>query len=137
MTKFLLKERSKITVFLPDLKNRKLINEFKKHFDDGDHLEFFISDAFRYFHLFKNRFPEKVDIRCFSLYPTYSFYKFDDTAIIAMYPTTTKRRNVPAFEISSSGEFWHFLGDDLDLLINGCKSLTVEGAIKYVEFNKT
>lgn len=137
LTKLLLKERSKITVFLPDLKNKKLINELKKHFDDGDHLEFFISDAFRYFQLLKSRFPEKVDIRCFSLYPTYSLYKFDDTAIIAMYPTTTKRRSVPAFEISSTGEFWHFLGDDLNLLLSECKSLTVEEAIEYIEFNKT
>lgn len=117
INQFLLKERSRIIIFLPDLNNKELIEQIKRHFDDGDHLEFFISDAFRYYSSLKTRFPEKIDVRCFSLYPTYSLYKFDDSAIIAMYPTTTKRRSVPTLEITSEGDFWGFLGDDMDLLL--------------------
>lgn len=137
LNKFLLKERAKITAFLPDLKNKILIDEIKSHFDDGDHLEFFISDAYRYYIQLKSRFPEKIEVRCFSLYPTYSFYKFDDTAIIAMYTNTTKRRSVPTINITSKGEFWNFLGDDLDLLFDTCKPLTMAEIQEYAELNKT
>jgi hypothetical protein len=83
----------------------------------------------------KTRFPEKIDVRCFSLYPTYSFYKFDDSAIIAMYPTTTKRRGVPTLEITSEGNFWGFLGDDMDLLLETCKSLTAAKIKNYAQLN--
>ena len=137
LNKFLLKERAKIIAFLPNLKNKTLIDEIKSHFDDGEHLEFFISDAYRYYAQLKSRFPEKIEVRCFSLYPNYSFYKFDDTAIIAMYTNTTKRRSVPTINITSKGEFWNFLGDDLDLLLDTCKPLTMMEIQEYADLNKT
>lgn len=137
INKFLLKDRARIIAFLPDLKNHRLVSEIKSHFDDGDHLEFFIGDAYRYYFQLKSRFPEKIEVRCFALYPTYSFYKFDDSAIIAMYTNTTKRRSVPTIDISSDGEFWNFLGDDLDLLIDTCKSLSIAEIQEYAEMNKT
>ncbi len=136
INRFLLKERSRIIVFLPDMTNVSLITEMKRHFDDGDHLNAFIGDAYRYYFQLKTRFPEKIEVRCFSLYPTYSFYMFDDTAVIAMYPTTTKRRSVPAFEVSSNGEFWNFLGDDLDMLMASCPPLSIEEIQRYIELGK-
>nr|MDU9045539.1 hypothetical protein [Candidatus Electrothrix aestuarii] len=42
LNRFLLNEYSKMQVFLPNLSNENLLNSLKLHFDDGDHLEFFI-----------------------------------------------------------------------------------------------
>jgi hypothetical protein len=54
-----------------------------------------------------------------------------------MYPTTTKRRSVPTIEISSGGEFWHFLGDGLDILLYNCQSLSTDEVKEYAQLNKS
>ena len=51
-------------------------------------------------------------------------YCFDEEAIIAMYPTTEKKKNVPAFKILKDSKFWDFVEDDIVELTKTSKKIT-------------
>lgn len=127
--KFLKKPEAQLCVFLPDLGNKQLIKNLMAHFDDGPHIPGFIADAYRYFLDLRRRNSGKVTIHLFNIYPTYTFYKFDETYIVAMYPTTVIRKPVPAFEVASYGTFGEFISHDIDQLLHECREPTNE----YIE----
>ncbi len=116
LTKFLNKKGSKLTALLPNFLNRELMNSFVANFDDGKYIEGLVKEAVRFFVLLRERHPKKVEIRMSNFYPRYSFYKFDNNAIIALYPTTPKKKNVPTFEIRGTKGFWEFFIDDFEVL---------------------
>ncbi len=106
------KNSQKLTVFLPDFLNQELMNSFRDNFSDGKHIPTLIKDAVGFFLDLKKDFPEKVDIRLYSFYPTYSFYMFDKVTIIALYPTTDRKKNVPTFMINNNAKYYRFVEDD-------------------------
>lgn len=113
---FLKKEKAHLLVFLPNFLNIDLMDMIKNNFSDGTVIEPLVIDAFNYFLELKKEFANRVEIRTFNYYPTYSFYCFDKEAIIALYPTTSKKKNVPSFEIVKDTIFWNFFEDDLNEL---------------------
>lgn len=113
--------KSSLTVFLPDLANKQLVTGLMGHFDDGPHIPGFIADAYRYFVDLQKEYLGKVRILLFNVYPTYTFYRFDDTVIAAMYPTTAIRKSVPAFYLKTDGAFGEFLDKDIERLFIECK----------------
>ncbi len=123
---FLGKSKVRFQVFLPNLTNSTLMESIVSHFDDGPHIPGFIADAYRYFMGLKQAHLGKVEIRLFDAYPTYSFYRFDDKAIVAMYPTTPIRKSVPAFFVARDGIFGEFLAQDWNSLLHDCRLLTID-----------
>lgn len=117
----LTKPESHLTVILPDLSNKNLITSLMGHFDDGPHIPGFIADAYRYFVDIQTKYSGKVRILLFNVYPTYTFYRFDDAVIAAMYPTTAIRKSVPAFHLKTDGTFGEFLERDTEQLLAECK----------------
>lgn len=121
---FLKRKNTQLTVFLPNVLNDSLMNKIVSNFSDGDVIPTLIKDAYRFFIELKTEFKANIEIRCFNYYPTYSFYCFDEEAIIAMYPTTAKKKNVPAFKIIRNSKFWDFIEDDLLELKKDSKKIT-------------
>lgn len=118
LLKFLQKRNSKMLhVFLPNFLNSDLIKQIVVNFEDGPYIPKLIEEAVTFFEKLRRRFPKKVKVLLFDFYPTYSFYKFNDNAVFALYPTTDKKKNVPAFQITKTSEFWSFLLDDLNTLV--------------------
>lgn len=111
-----LEKQGNLEVYLPDLQNKPLIAALEGHFVEDELIRGMIADAYRYFLDLSLGYPKQIKIRLFQTFPTYSFYKFDDLAIVAMYPFTRQRRNVPSFEIALSGPFGNFLKAELTLL---------------------
>ncbi|MCL1473384.1 hypothetical protein [Argonema antarcticum] len=122
---FLEKRQNQLTVILPNLANAKLIQILKDHFDDGQNMEAFIKDAYRYFASFLQRRPEGINVRLSDIYPTYSFYKFDEVVIVAMYPTSPRRKNVPTFQIMKDSKYWDFISNDVQWLLSNTKSVNL------------
>ncbi len=121
---FLKKKESELIVFLPNFLNSVLMKIISENFADGNVIESLVKDAFRFFYELQKEYRGKVDLRYYDYYPTYSFYKFDTDAILAMYPTTPKKKNVPSFKIVNNTKFWSFFEDDLDGLIEETKKIT-------------
>lgn len=123
IVRFLHKEGTKMIVLLPNFLNPSLMDRIKSNFSDGEVIATLVRDAFNYFLELNFEF-NKIEIRLYDFYPTYSFYCFDEEAIVALYPTTAKKKNVPSFRISKDSKFWHFLEDDINELIKVSKKIT-------------
>lgn len=126
-------DSQKLTAFLPDFLNQSLMDDFRTNFSDGKYIPGLIEDAVEFFLDLKNRFPDKVDIFLYGFYPTYSFYMFDKMNIVALYPTTDRKKNVPTMMINNFSEYYHFVEDDYLRLKETSINLTEKHLLKVKE----
>jgi hypothetical protein len=118
---FLGREDTTIEVFLPDLENHELMFSLARHFEDGPQIPGLVTDAYRYFARLAREFHKPTQIWLFGRYPTYTFYKFDDRAVIAMYSNTASKKDLPAFEIETDSFLGKFLAHDVEDLKRECR----------------
>ena len=110
-----------LEVFLPDLENHELMYSLGKHFEDGPLIPALVGDAYRYLARLARDFGKPAHVWLFGRYPTYSFYKFDDGAVIALYSNTAAKKELPAFEITSDCMLAEFLAADIEDLKKECR----------------
>lgn len=123
---FLARPASLLEVFLPDLENHELLFSLEKHFDDGPLIPALVADAYRYFARLARDARKPVGLWLFGRYPTYSFYGFDDRAVIALYSNATTKKELPAFEIRRDGLLGRFLDEDIEDLKRECRKRAPE-----------
>jgi hypothetical protein len=123
---FLGREGTSLEVFLPDLENHELMFSLGKHFDDGPLIPALVMDAYRYFARLARDYRKPTEVWLFSRYPTYSFYLFDERAVVALYSNTAAKKDLPAFEVTTDGFFGGFLTHEIDDLKQECRRRTPE-----------
>ncbi|HET7874364.1 MAG TPA: hypothetical protein VFN71_02475 [Methylomirabilota bacterium] len=128
---FLARPDSTLEIFLPDLENHELLYSLEKHFDDGPLIPALVADAYRYFGRLA-RETRRVEIWLFGRYPTYSFYGFDERAIIALYSNSTAKKELPAFEILRDGLLGRFLDEDIEDLKRECRKRAPEELVAVI-----
>ncbi len=129
---FMGRPETSLEVFLPDLENHELMFSLEKHFEDGPLIPAMVEDAYRYFARLAREHQKAVQVRLFGRYPTYSFYRFDDRAIMAMYSNSVAKKELPAFEVTVDGFLGSFLAADIEDLRRECRLRTpddLEGII--------
>lgn len=131
---FLKRDDAKWDVVLPDIFDDALLSAMKKHFDDGENILDKILDSYRFFNSYRTQYPEKIIVHSFSLYPTYSFYKFDNNIIVSMYPLTSKRHPTPTFLLSLEDESNKFFQTDVNCLIEKTKIIMEDEMQKIINF---
>jgi hypothetical protein len=119
---FLGRAGTTLDAFLPDLENHELMFSLGKHFEDGPLIPALVADAYRYFARLARDFRRPVHIWLFGRYPTYSFYKFDECAVIALYSNTSAKKETPAFEITTDSFLGRFLAADTEDLKKECRT---------------
>src|SRR5688572_24814275 len=100
---FLGRPGTSLEVFLPDLESRELMFSLSRHFEDGEQIPALVVDAYRYFARLAREFNKPSQIWLFGRYPTFSFYKFEERAVLALYSNTAAKKDLPAFEITNDG----------------------------------
>ena len=118
---FLAKEGTSLDVFLPDLESHELMFSLAKHFDDGPQIPSLIVDAYRYFARLARDYRKPTEVWLYDRYPTYSFYTFDERAVIALYSNATAKKDLPAFEITRDSLLGQFLSEDTGDLKKECR----------------
>jgi hypothetical protein len=118
---FLSRAGTTLEAFLPDLESHELMFSLGKHFEDGPLIPALVADAYRYFARLARDFGEPAHVWLFGRYPTYSFYKFDQRAVIALYSNTSAKKELPAFEITADGFLGKFLAADMEDLKKECR----------------
>jgi len=121
---FLGRQGTTFEVFLPDLENHELMYSLEKHFDDGPLISALVVDAYRYFARLAREFGRPAEIWLFGRYPTYTFYRFDQRAIVALYSNSVAKKHLPAFELTTDGLFGEFLASDIEDLKRECRRRT-------------
>ena len=123
---FLAREGTTLEIFLPDLESHELMFSLERHFEDGPQIPALVTDAYRYFARLARDCRNPMTVWLYSRYPTYSFYKFDDRAIIALYSNTAAKKVAPAFEITTEHFLGKFLANDIEDLRRECRSRSPE-----------
>jgi hypothetical protein len=118
---FLGRKETTLEIFLPDLENHELMFSLERHFDDGPLIPSLVVDAYRYFARLARDFRRPADIWLFSRYPTYSFYRFDERAVMALYSNSVAKKELPAFEVTTDGALGKFLATDIADLKKECR----------------
>jgi hypothetical protein len=118
---FLARDGTTLEVFLPDLESHELMYSLGQHFDDGPQIPGLITDAYRYFARLARDYGKPAEIRLFGRYPTFSFYRFDDRAILALYSNTAAKKDLPAFEVEADSYLGRFLDTDIEDLERECR----------------
>jgi len=113
--------QASLEVFLPDLENHELMFSLEKHFEDGAQIPALVADAYRYFARLARTFNRPTEVWLFGRYPTYSFYKFDERAVVALYSNTAAKKELPAFEITSDCLLGTFLAEEIADLKKECR----------------
>lgn len=119
---FLGRNGTTLEVFVPDLENHELMYSLSKHFEDGPQIPGLVVDAYRYFARLAREFHKPAQVWLFQRYPTYSFYSFDERAIIALYSNTAAKKDLPAFEITADSFIGRFLARDTQDLKRECRA---------------
>ncbi|MGH7631847.1 MAG: hypothetical protein ACREOF_21130 [Gemmatimonadales bacterium] len=122
---FLSRDQTSLEAFLPDLENHELMFSLSKHFDDGPQIPGLVVDAYRYFARLARDFGKPVHVWLFGRYPTYSFYRFDRRAVIALYSNASAKKNLPALEITTGSLLGNFLATDIEDLKRECRQRAV------------
>jgi hypothetical protein len=108
-------------IFLPDLENHELMFSLSRRFEDGPLTPTLVVDAYKYCARLARDYGKPAEIWLFSRYPAYSFYQFDQSAVIAFYSNTAAKKDMPAFEVSNDGLIGTFLATEIDGLKRECR----------------
>lgn len=119
--KAFVKRGGSLEVFLPDLENHELMFALVRHFEDGPLILSLVADAYRYFGRLARDASTPVQLWLFNKYPTYSFYRFDQRAVIALYSNTAAKKELPAFEVRRDSFLGRFLAADIEDLKRECR----------------
>jgi hypothetical protein len=111
---FLRREGTTLDVFLPDLENHELMFSIARHFDDGALIAGLVVDAYRYFARLAREYGRPKDVWLFNRYPAYSFYRFDERAVMAFYSNAAAKKELPAFEVENGSPLGSFLTADIE-----------------------
>jgi hypothetical protein len=118
---FLSRADSSLQIFLPDLQNHELMFSLSRRFEDGPLTPTLIIDAYRYCSRLAREYGKPTEVWLFGRYPAYSFYQFDQRAIMALYANTATKKDIPAFEVSTDGLLGKFLARDIEDLKRECR----------------
>ena len=121
---FLSRPGTTMEIFLPDLGNHELMFSLSRRFEDGPLTPTMVVDAYKYCIRLARDYDKPSEIWLFSRYPAYSFYQFDQRAVIALYSNTSAKKEIPAFEVNSEGLLGRFLTGDIEDLKRECRSRT-------------
>jgi hypothetical protein len=118
---FLAREGTTMEVFLPDLENHELMFSLSRRFEDGSLTPTLVVDAYKYCARLGRDYGKPAEIWLFGRYPAYSFYQFDQRAVIALYSNTAAKKDLPAFEVSNDGLLGRFLATEIEGLKRECR----------------
>ena len=118
---FLGRNSTTMEIFLPDLGNHELMFSLSRRFEDGPLTPTLVVDAYKYCARLARDYGKPADIWLFGRYPAYSFYQFDQRAVIALYSNTAAKKDLPAFEVSNDGLLGRFLATEIDGLKRECR----------------
>ena len=118
---FLARDHTTMDIFLPDLENHELMFSLSRRFEDGPLTPTLVVDAYKYCARLARDYGKPAEIWLFGRYPAYSFYQFDERAVIAFYSNTAAKKDLPAFEVSTDGLLGRFLATEIEGLKRECR----------------
>jgi len=121
LRRFALKKNSSVRIILPDVDDDLLMENLAARFNyTKEKIKEKITSAIQDFRSIfsNNNLNTNFKIYLCKRDPTYSMYLFDTTAVISMYKLKMERGSVPTFIAKNKGEFFTFVKDEFNHLID-------------------
>lgn len=119
---FARKPNSKSTIILPDITNTQLLSELAQSIEiTSDELKARIEESVREFVAIfdiEKRGREKLEIYYASTFPVYSFYQFENIAIVTFYTMDKSKKAVPTLAFEKGGTLFDFFISDFSALLH-------------------
>lgn len=109
----------KIRVILPDNDKDELMEELSRRFGNNDP-ELIKSNIQHVIDEFKRMFKDgkaKIEIWKLSVNPLFTFYKFDNKIILALYSHKKEKSDVPSFVIKKKGLIYDFISKEIESMV--------------------
>lgn len=104
-------KRGKINLFIPDINNDDIISELSRRYSiTNDEL---INKINYSIESIKNA-HKKTKVIYIKVTPVYTFYRFDNKAVIALYKHRRDKEPVPTFVVKKGGELYNFITTEID-----------------------
>jgi hypothetical protein len=124
LERLLARDKAKVNVALPDPECSVLIQELAFRFGtSADDLRSKILDAVSFFSRLAEKFPGKVKIFQVARSYSYSFYRFNNDAVVAFYTFRPERTAIPTLLATRGGGLYEFVRSEwYSLLEEGIKA---------------
>lgn len=111
------KKGTKIRILLPDPEDAEVVKELARRFStQPDALKMEIQEATRNFQkIFRE--SESFGLWYMPLAPVYSWYRFDQNAVVAFYKHGQERTNVPSLVVEQGGTVFNFMRNEFEALV--------------------
>ncbi len=108
------KKGSKIRMILPDYCDEHTIKELADRFDYlPENLVYLIQEAENHFMKLKRENGADIEIHLISRPPLFTFYRFDDILIVALYSHSRNYSDVPAFISKKGGVLYSYIQNEI------------------------
>ncbi len=114
-----------MNLYLPDAKNAGFLGQLATRFSDGPVIPSMIYDAYRWALEAADK-AANVRIWLFGRMPSFTFYKFDTEAVIALYPLSRVKKPVPSLAVLRDSETWAFLERDIADFEAECRRVEID-----------
>jgi len=115
------RERAHIRIVLPDPEDQQTVAELAKRFDySKEELIKLIKEAeadFRSLRPTEDSKGTSVSLWFLPYAPQFTFYRFDSTAVLALYTHRRERIGVPTFIVEKGGSLYHFIKEDFKSMV--------------------
>jgi hypothetical protein len=110
----------RIRLIIPDPENVEIIKELSRRFEmTPDELKSQINEAKAEFdEIFNDNCKAKYSLWYLLTTPVFSFYRFDNTAIITLQRYGKYKGGLPSFEVKKGGELYQFIENELDFILD-------------------
>lgn len=132
---FLSKKNVKWNMLLPDIESKELIYHLKIHFSDGLTMVPKIIDAYEQCLDLIKKYGDKISVYLYSLYPTYSFYQFDDKMLVSFYTLNSFRKETPTLLLNLENGCNSFFKADVVDTINCSRKVDYKSLEKLIKQN--
>lgn len=120
LERLLSKDKARLRVVLPDSQTNVVVAELALRFCISEaELRQRIRDAVEFFERLASRFPGKVELYALRRSLSFSSYRFNNDAVVALYSHRQERSAVPTFVCARGGKLYEFLRDDFYAIIEG------------------
>lgn len=110
---------------VPDLDDTSLVRQLTTRFDDGPTIPAMLYDLFSWLLNLVQESPQ-TRVHLLRRLPTYSYYRFDSHAYIALYPNAARRQASPTILVGDNSPSWRFLVADEKTLMEENPPVGVE-----------
>lgn len=110
----------KIRVMIPDPENIDVISELSRRFEiNQDELKKQINEAIAELDsIFDKNCNAKYSLWYLRIAPIFTFYRFDNTAIITLQRYGRDRGELPTFEVTKGGDLYRFIEFELNSILD-------------------